>query len=271
MNQYLYVCKRIISQLNFQNNKRMKKISIALGILVMVIAATILRAQQAEGVITYEVRVNMHRNLPAERQNMKAMIPEFRAQKQQLFFNANESLYKTLIEDDDEEETNNSGGVRMRFMQANGEVYVNQNDEKFISKQEFFGKTYLINDTLKISPWKFGTETKTIQGYECKQAFFTDESRPDRKQEVTAWYTDKLRPFLGPESFGTLPGAVLALDINNAERVIICLKVEMRPLKKNELKEPTTGEKVSRAEFRKKMDEQRKEMEKNGGRVMFRN
>jgi len=259
-----------IRMIYVQNKERMKKIVIVLGILVMVIAATILKAQQNEGVITYEVRVNLHRNLPADRQNMKAMIPEFRTQKQQLFFNANESLYKTLIEDDDEEESGN-GGFRMRFMQANSEVYANQSSEKFISKQEFFGKTYLITDTLKISPWKFGTETKTILGYECKQAFFTDESRPDRKQEITAWYTDKIRPFLGPESFGTLPGAVLALDINNAERVIVCKNIEMRPLKKNELKEPTSGEKVTRAEFRKKMEDQRKEMEKNGGRVMFRN
>jgi hypothetical protein len=45
----------------------------------------------------------------------------------------------------------------------------------------------------------------------------------------------------------------------------------MRPLKKNELKEPTSGEKVTRAEFRKKMDDQRKEMEKNGGRMIIRN
>ena len=60
----------------------MKRIVIALGILVMVIAATILRAQQAEGVITYEVRINMHRNLPKERENMKAMTPEFRTSKQ---------------------------------------------------------------------------------------------------------------------------------------------------------------------------------------------
>ncbi len=253
------------------NNKLMKKIVIALGILVMVIAATILRAQQVEGVITYEVRVNMHRNLPKERENMKAMMPEFRTSKQQLFFNTNESLYKALIEDEEEEESG-GGTVRMRFSQPNAEVYINQNDEKAVVRQELFGKNYLITDTLKISPWKFGKETKTIQGYECKQAFFIDESRPDRKQEITAWYTDKIRPFLGPETFGSLPGAVLAVDVNNAERVILCKQIELRPLKKNELKEPTSGEKITRVEFRKKMDEMRKEMDKNGGgRMIIRN
>lgn len=248
----------------------MKRIVIALGVIVMVIAASILHAQQTEGVITYEVRLNMHKGLPPERQNMKAMIPEFRTYKQELFFNAKESLYKTLIEDEDEEESS-GGGITMRFRQPKVETYVNQETEKLISLQEFFGKTYLINDTLRVSPWKFGTETKTIMGYECKQAFFTDESRPDRKQEITAWYTDKIRPFLGPESFGSLPGAVLAVDINNAERVIVCKKVELRPLKKNELKEPVSGEKMTRAEFRKRMDEQRKDMEKNGGRMIIRN
>lgn len=253
-----------------QNTKTMKKILIALGILVMVIAASILRAQQTEGVITYEVRLNMHRGLPPERQSMKAMMPEFRTYKQELFFNANESLYKTLIEDDDEEEAS-GGGITLRFKQPKVETYVNQELEKLVSLQEFFGKTYLITDTLKVSPWRFGNEIETILGYECKQAFFTDESRPDRKQEITAWYTDKIRPFLGPESFGSLPGAVLAVDINNAERVIVCKKVDIRPLKKTELKEPNSGEKVTRLEFRKKVDDQRKEMEKNGGMMMIRN
>jgi GLPGLI family protein len=88
-----------------------------------------------------------------------------------------------------------------------------------------------------------------------------------RTQEITAWFTNKIRPFLGPERFNTLPGAVLAIDVNNGERVIVAKSIEIRELKKNELKAPATGTRVTQAEFRKIMEEQMKQM--GGGRQMI--
>lgn len=250
----------------------MKRLLILAGILVSLTAAHIVFGQTTEGVITYDVKVNLHRRLPPERAEMKSMIPEFRTTKEQVFFNTSESLSKPLIEDEDEEIS--GGGMTMRFRQPNNEIYLNQTSGKMVSKQEFMGKDYLIDDSVKVSPWKFGTETKTIQGYLCKQAYYTDDS-PNRmpagsKAEITAWYTDQVRPFLGPERFNTLPGAVLAVDINNGERTVVATKIELRPLKKNELKMPTSGTKTTQAEFRKMMDEQMKQMGGNGG-VIIRN
>ncbi len=251
------------------------------GILVSLTAAHIVFGQTTEGVITYDVKVNLHRRLPPERAEMKSMIPEFRTTKEQVFFKTDESLSKPLIEDEDEEIS--GGGMTMRFRQPNNEFYLNQSSGKMISKQEFMGKDYLIEDSVKVSPWKFGTETKTIQGYLCKQAYYTDESPnrmpalrttsaggPPGKQEITAWYTDQIRPFLGPERFNTLPGSVLAVDINNGERTVVATKIELRLLKKNELKVPSSGTKTTQAEFRKMVDEQMKQMGGNGG-IIIRN
>jgi GLPGLI family protein len=249
----------------------MKRIIILIGVLISITAAQVVFGQANEGVITYEVKVNLHRRLPPERADMKSMIPEYRTTKEQLFFNGEASMYKPIIEDEEEQfETTNGGGGRMqmRFRQPNIEVYVNQNTMEVISKQEFMGKDYLILDTLKMSPWKFGTEEKTIQGYVCKQAYRTDETIPDRKQEITVWYTDKIRPFAGPERFNTLPGAVLAVDINNGERVIVATKIEFKALKKNDVVAPTKGEKITPAEFRKLMDEQMEKMRANGGMII---
>lgn len=245
----------------------MKKILILFGVLICLIAARSVFAQTTEGLITYDMKINLHRRLPPERQEMKASIPEFRTTKEQLIFNSNESLYKPVIEDE-EEESFGGGGVQMRFRQPNTERYLNQVTGKIISKQELMGKDYLIEDSVKLAPWKLGTETKTIQGYVCKQAYYTDESNPNGKQEITAWYTDKIRPFLGPDRFNTLPGAVLAVDINNGERVIVASKIEMRSLKKNELKIPSKGTKITPQEFRKRMDEQ---MRNSGGGIVIRN
>lgn len=251
----------------------MKKILLLVGILVSLAAANVVFGQTT-GVITYEVKVNLHRRLPPDRADMKAMMPEFRVTKEQLFFNESESLYKPLIEDEEEEEMG-GGGMRIRMRQPNTEIYLNQSSGKMVSKQEFMGKDYLIDDSVKVSPWKFGVETKTIQGYECKQAFYTDEVQLNingtpttEKREITAWYTDKIRPFLGPERFNTLPGAVLAVDINNEERVVVARKIEWRELKKNELKMPTSGTKTTQAEYRKMVEEQMKQMGGRGGMII---
>ncbi|MBN8578747.1 MAG: GLPGLI family protein [Cytophagales bacterium] len=266
----------------------MKKLILLLGVLVSIAAAEVVMAQS--GVIQYEMKINMHRNIPAERDAMKAMIPEFRTTKHQLVFNASESYYKTITEDEEEQFTAGGGGnVRMSFRMPGSDIYVNQNSGKVISRQELTGKTFLIIDSLQMAPWKFGDQVKTIAGYECRMAYYTrtdtvrsmvvgtpnpqnpQENRPPqvRTNEITVWFTDKIRPFLGPERYNTLPGAVLALDINNGERVIVAKSVELRDLKKNELKEPTSGTKVTQAEFRKLMEEQMKQM---GGRgMMFRN
>jgi GLPGLI family protein len=248
----------------------MKRILLLAGVLVMLTAARVVFGQTAEGVITYEVKVNMHRRLPPERAEMKTMIPEYRSFKQQLFFRGNESIYKPLIEDEEEDMQANSGGMRMVFKQPNVEIYLNQPESKVLTKQEFFGKEYLIEDALKMSPWKFGTETKTIAGYECKQAFYTDTDSRGQKMEITAWYTDKLRPFLGPERYYSLPGAVLAVDINNGERIMVAKTIEARELKKNEFKIPAGGVKTTQAEFRKIMDEQMKKMGGGNG-IIIRN
>lgn len=250
----------------------MKRIIILLGVAVsLIVSFSVLNAQTAaEGVINYEVKINMHRRLPKEREDMKAMIPEFRTEKQQLFFNANESFYKKLEEDSEEEMSSHGsgGGVQIRMTAPRMEIFLDNASQNRITIQEFMGKEYLIQDTLNVSPWKFGTETKTINGYECRQAYYTDETRPEQKMEVTAWYTDKIRPFLGPERFQSLPGAILAVDINNGERVIIAKSIDFRPLKKNEIKQPTSGIKTTRAQFRAMVDEQMKKMGGSGGMII---
>lgn len=253
--------------------KLMKSILVILGILVCIAAAEVVLAQTTtDGAITYEVKVNLWRRLPPGQEARKSMIPEFRTTRQQLFFNADESMYKPIIEDEEEDMVahGGGGGVRIRMQQPNDEVYINPGSTTIISKREFMGKEYLIQDTLKISPWKLGTETKEIQGYACKMAYYIDDSQPDRKQEVTAWYTDQLRPMLGPEQFGSLPGAVLAIDINNGERVIVARAIELRPLKKSEMKIPSSGQKVTQAEFRKIVDDTMKQLGGSGGRVIIR-
>jgi GLPGLI family protein len=270
------------------NSKTMKRIVILLGVIVSVFAIQTVFGQET-GVITYETKQNLHRNLPPEREGMKAMIPEFRTTKNQLFFSASESIYKPLIEDEEQDMTvsGGGGGMTFRMQMPNIEIYYNADDQNALTSQEFMGKQYLIIDSLTVSPWKFGTETKTILGYECRQAYYTSKEQmttmrmtgsgpptPETREvtrEITAWYTDKIRPSLGPDRYYTLPGTILAIDVNNGERVTVATKVDLRALKKNELKVPDKGDKVTQKQFRAMMEEQMQKMRQGGGGFMIRN
>jgi len=245
--------------------KTMEKLFTHLTMIALALLSQLAYAQ--EGVITYETKVNMHRRLGPDQEAMKNMMPEYRSTKQQLFFNAQESLYKPLEEDEDTFSAE-GGGMRVNMRMPQSEAYFNLAASQKVSLMEFMGKKYLIEDSVKITPWKFGNETKTILGYTCKQAYYEDEAR---KQTVVAWYTDGIRPALGPEGFASLPGTVLEVDINEGERVIRALKVDKRSLKKGELARPTKGQKVTQQEYQVMVEEQMERMKRSGGNVIIRN
>lgn len=242
----------------------MKTVLLVFGVVVSLAAATILQA--TEGIITYDVKVNVHRTLPKEHEAMKSMVPEFRTSQNQLFFTPDELLYVPVPEEDSDADFDN-GGMRIHVQRAQAEMYFNVKNSKRITLQEFMGREYLIDDTVHLPPWKFGSESKEILGYTCRQAMYYND---ERKQHVIAWYTSQLPSSLGPELFNTLPGGVLEVDVNDGERVITAKKVELRPLKKNEIKVPAKGIKVTRTDFRKMMEEHAARMRANGANIIIR-
>src|SRR5438132_990687 len=120
----------------------MKKILLLIGVLVSLTAIQVVFGQSTEGVLTYEVKVNMHRTLPPDRQEMKNMIAEFRTSKDQLFFNADESLYKPLLAEEEDDDLDDGQGVRMRIRTPQNEMYIKSSESKRILLQEFMGKKY---------------------------------------------------------------------------------------------------------------------------------
>jgi GLPGLI family protein len=241
----------------------MKNFSIFTLLVMMTVSAF---GQAAEGVIRYEFRMDVHRSIPPEREEMKAMVPQFRTVNFDLFFNQQERLYKAVEEEAPMQGPGGGGGPRGGgFRMPRTEIYYSlENNERTVGT-EFFSKNYLIIDTIALGPWKLGSEYMEIMGHRCQMAWYKDTVRGE---EVTAWFTLGLQPFLGPDLYSTLPGTVLALDINNGERVWIARKIDMRPLVAAERRKPTRGEKITRGEYNKLMDEQRARM-RQGGMVRF--
>lgn len=231
--------------------------------LPLIIFASVVRAQTWEGTIIYELKVNLHRNLPPEREAMKSMIPEFMTQRMQLAFNANESVYKPVEEDEDE--SSSGGGNRMmRFMRNMGVTYLNFQTEQWLELREFMGKKFLISDTLRVRSWKFEDQEKTVSGYVCKKATMEDEFM-NRKVRVVAWYAEQLLAPVGPDRFHSLPGTVLEVNVDDELAVFRPLSISTKAPDKSELKPPSEGKKVTRAEFRKIVEERMREMGAQGG------
>ena len=224
---------------------------------VLVCALWSFVSQEAnEGLITYSTKINMHKRIPAEREEIKQMIPEFNITKNILLFNTNESLYKNSPE---EENPFDQGSVVNRTMIRTVPpymTYLDRNESLVTQLREFMGKKYLIKKDQNRIPWKLLGETREIQGYPCKSATFTDENQ----REIKAWYTEDIRIPLGPDSFHGLPGLILEVGINEDEIIISVDNIEWRALKKNELKVPKGGQEVTEEAYRAMMEEQMKNM-----------
>jgi len=173
-----------------------------------------------------------------------------------------------------------------------GMQYKNVKSKQFLQDQEFYGKQFLISDSLPKLEWKLGAETKQIGQYLCMKATaiktvdefdwrsmrrksppkdskvkrdsthtttISDEIEIPKQIEVTAWYTPQIPVSQGPGDFWGLPG--LILEVNTDKTTILCSKIVMNPQDKDVIEAPEKGEVVSRKEYNdivtKKMEEMR--------------
>lgn len=222
---------------------------------------------QTEGVIHYEVKMDMHRRIKMQDESMMAMIPKTRTDKMLLYFNASESIYKAPEEEPEDNDINSTEGnrtVQVKFQRPKSELYRNYTADRKVELRDFMGKKFLIEDSVKVIPWKIQADTKQIKGYNCLKATYTNPA----KQEVVAWFTEAIATAGGPAGYATLPGMILELDINNAETVYSVTQIESRAIRKGEITQPTGGKKVTSAEFKKIVDEKMQEMGGTGGEGM---
>lgn len=259
----------------------MKRAIIVFAALLTIAGA---KAQMKEGTIVYEQKINMHRNMDEQ---MKAFMPEFRTSKHQLVFANNNSMYKPIPED--ERPTEGGGGPVFRFGGGNTEQFLDFNTSRVVESRDFFGKTFLVIDTIKSKPWKITEETKKILGHTCRKAILktsgqrvmrmtfstsqgngdttkktSDNNTPQKEIEVIAWFADDILAPVGPDNYFQLPGAILELDVDNAQMVYTALEVKEKANLK-ELKEPKKGKIVTRAEYLKEVQEGMKNMQMGGG------
>jgi len=268
----------------------MKKIQLVLGLMIAFISiSTSAIAQMKEGKISYERKINMHRNLPDPQ--MKSMVPEFRTDKFELIFNESVSLFRSVVDDEAPDPFANAGGggggMRMNFRMPTANTFTDVSKQMQYEERAFFEKEFLIIDSLKQSKWKLSEETKTIAKQLCKKATTmitapqmrmrvsiggggnnTDTAantpRAPKETELVVWYAENIPVSFGPDNYSGLPGVIMEIDQDNGATVTTAVEVSSRYPKK-ELVAPTKGDKMNRAQFQENMQKLMQEMQRGGG------
>ena len=193
------------------------------------------------------------------------------------------------------------GGFNWWSSFTSGPQYKNINDNQFVQDQDFYGRQFLITDTLEKLDWKIGTETKQIGKYLCikatavktvdefdwrsmrgksrknktesqnkseKTKSITEDIEIPKTINVVAWYTPQIPISQGPGEFWGLPG--LILEVNADRTTILCSKITLNPQDKIKIKAPEKGRVISRDDYnstvKQKMIEMREMYRGRGSR-----
>jgi GLPGLI family protein len=251
---------------------------------------TLATAQMKEGKISYERKINMHRNLPDPQ--MKSMVPEFRTDKFELIFNESVSLFRSVVDDEAPDPFANAGGgggggMRMNFRMPTANTFTDVAKQMQYEERAFFEKEFLIVDSLKQYKWKLSEETKTIAKQLCKKATTmitapqmrmrvsmggpgnnadttANTPRAPKETELVVWYAENIPVSFGPDNYSGLPGVIMEIDQDNGATVTTAVEVSAKYPKK-ELVAPTKGDKMNRAQFQENMQKLMQEMQRGGG------
>jgi GLPGLI family protein len=217
---------------------------------------------QNTGIITYEEKIDLHRTLPPDRQDMKDMIPQFNTTLFELIFSGDTSIYRAKKQEEMPATTSTSPGgppggpMRYGGGRALRVVYKNLAADTMIDSRDFMQKQFLITGPPKARKWKIGTKQKQILGYNCMEASF----RVDSATALVAWFAPQLPVSNGPSDYQGLPGMILQIDVNDGERMTTATEIALDSVDTSALVAPSKGKEVTPEEFEKIREEKMKEM-----------
>ena len=289
----------------------MKKIIIASIFMI----SGLLNAQNFQGMAVYESKTSTADFMKGMSTN-REMTPEMQKQIEErmkkmfertfiLNFDKTASIYKEEEKLDAPGGQQQGGRMMMSMMGGGGTHYKNAKNKQYVVDKEFFGKEFLIKDSLPKYEWKLEGESKQIGNYTCfkatavvkvsesdfrnfrfrnnnpkegekkaetvkdtakaKKTNFTDDWEMPKENVITAWYCPEIPVNQGPENYWGLPG--LILEVNDGKTVILCSKLVLNSKEKVEIKPASKGKEVTQKEYDEIVKKKMEEMrEMNSGR-----
>lgn len=276
----------------------MIKSTITAAIVATLFSLNLAKAQEFTGRATYEsktimndIKISGSNMTPDLQASIEEKMKKGLEKTYELSFNKIESIYE---EPQKLESPSGSSGARVMMVNTSssgdGKSYKNIKDKTVLSEEDFFGKEFLVSDSLLKWDWKLVNETKKIGNFTCykaigvipvskedleayekmknkksesKTVFFTVNEPKDRT--ITVWYTPEIPVSHGPGEYWGLPG--LIMEVNDAKTVILCSKIVLNPKDKVVIKMPKKGKKVTKKEYEALIEKQLEGMKDSKGNI----
>jgi len=231
--------------------------------LVFLCSFVLINAQQAgsgfllSGEVIYQEIMKMDIKLEGVDEQLAAQIPKERKTEKILYFTEKEAMFENHQKDDPEETMpmEGGGGMMIKMYQPDNKSYLDLAQKKMIEQKEFMSRIFLIESELKSEKWKISGQQRKILDYACQEAIAQMEG-----QEVHAWFTPQIAVPAGPGRYSGLPGLVLAVEMDQGDRKLEAIAVELKKVDKSVLKKPSKGKKVTQEEYQAIVAEKMKEM-----------
>jgi len=219
---------------------------------------------QKQGTITYLEKIKMEIELDsATRAMIGDQFPSETSVEKLLLFNEEASLYTHAPKKEDKTkvmEENEGRRIEIKMDSPDEKIYTDLKNNRTIEQRDFMGKLFLLDTTLTKPSWKITGKQKNVLGYPCQQAMKTD------KQDTTyAWFTAALPVSTGPMGLHGLPGMVMEMQMQQGKVNIVAQKVELAQPDTKIFTKPKEGKKVKPYEFKKIVEQKRKEMQEEYG------
>lgn len=215
----------------------------ALPILLLVLLSGCFAELKSQNLVaTYTEKRKFAGKMPDEPDpKMREMLQNAGTHNKEFLFSGGTSIYR---EKQKEMEENGENIIMIRIGDDDrGSVYKNLQQKQIIKQQEFFGRLFLIRESLTPIIWKIGSEQKTIGNYNCKKATATIDT-----MNVVAWFCPDLAINDGPDIFWGLPGLILEVNVDSGKKIITANTVKIT----NEalaIEVPVKGKEVTQKDY----------------------
>ncbi|WP_040248152.1 GLPGLI family protein [Psychroserpens mesophilus] len=256
----------------------METVASKIGLFVVALLLSLhVQAQEFQGQATYISKSTLDlgnwgkRLSEAQKKQVMANLKNRLEKTYILNFNKEASFFKEADKLDAMSGATDSWGKNF----AAGDQYKNVKTNTQIQDQEFYGKRFLVKDSLQPIEWIMGTETKQIGNYTCFKAtasiptdeltwysFSWDKLRSSNATEtadgetnapeipmtdVEAWYTPQIPVAHGPSEFWGLPG--LILEVSAGDTTMLCSKLVINPEEDLKIEAPDKGKETTKKEY----------------------
>ncbi len=266
----------------------MKSLFLKLALLLFIIIVPASSdAQEFQGKAVYLQKTKMQlgswgaRMSEAQKKQIKARLKNRLEKTYILTFNRSES---TFLEDEKIDAISGATDSWGAYF-SRGDMYRNTKESKIAQSQEFYGKRFVVKDSVYKIDWTMGTETKKIGDYTVYKAMaivptneiawynfsWGDLRAPQKDPEtgeiklktttIEAWYTPQIPVNHGPGEFWGLPG--LILEVSAGDTVMLCSEIAINSGEKVKIKAPDKGEVITKANYSKTVKDKMMEMRNN--------